>query len=228
MLCGRNAERLEATAENLRKLGAQVFARTMSIRDPGAVETFVDEAFEAFGGVDILVNNAGGQFPQAAIDFTPKGWHAVIETNLTGTWYMMQAAARKWRDAQAPGNIVNIVAGYHRGMPGIAHTCAARAGVVYLSKTLAVEWAPLNIRINCVAPGLIATEGLGVYSEEVRRDMPQSNLMRRLGTPTEVADAVCYLAGPAGAFYTGEVMSIDGGNQIWGDQWTIPRPAWFP
>jgi citronellol/citronellal dehydrogenase len=226
-LCGRNVERLEASAANLRKLGVEVLARPMTIRDPDAVKAFADEAFDAFGRVDVLVNNAGGQFPQAAIDYTPKGWHAVIETNLTGTWYMMQAMARKWRDAQAPGNIVNIVAGYLRGMPGIAHTCAARAGVVYLSKTLAIEWAPLNIRINCVAPGLIATEGLGVYSEEVRQDMPTTNLLRRFGTPTEVADAVCYLAGPTGAFCTGETLVIDGGNHIWGDQWTIARPPWF-
>lgn len=226
-LCGRNPERLEATAASLRELGADVHAATMSIRDPDQVKSYIGETFDRFGKVDLLVNNAGGQFPQAAIDFTPKGWHAVIETNLTGTWYMMQAMAQRWRDAGAPGNIVNIVAGYLRGMPGIAHTCAARAGVVYLSKTLAVEWAPLKIRINSVAPGLIATEGLGVYSEEVREDMPQTNLLRRLGSPTEIADAVCYLASPAGSFITGEVLVVDGGNHIWGDQWTIPRPDWF-
>lgn len=226
-LCGRNTERLESTASQLRALGVEVFTRAMSIRDPGAVSAFMDDAYSALGRIDLLVNNAGGQFPQAAIDFKPKGWHAVIETNLTGPWYMMQAAARKWRDANASGNIVNIVAAYHRGMPGIAHTCAARGGVVYLSKTLAIEWAPLNIRINCIAPGFIATEGLGVYADDVRASMADANLMRRLGTPTEVADAVCYLASPAGAFITGEVLSIDGGQHFWGDAWTIARPDWF-
>lgn len=226
-LCGRKTERLEATAEKLRQLGVEVMTRSMSIRDPDAVGAFMDEAFAAFGRVDLLVNNAGGQFPQAAIDFKPKGWHAVIETNLTGPWYMMQAAARKWRDANTPGNIVNIVAAFHRGMPGIAHTCAARGGVVFLSKTLAIEWAPLNIRVNCVAPGFIATEGLDVYAAEVRAAMAQANLARRLGAPTEVADAVCYLASPAAEFITGEVLAIDGGQHIWGDAWTIPRPDWF-
>ena len=114
-------------------------------------------------------------FPQAAIDFSPKGWNAVIETNLTGTWYMMQQAARHWRDAGRGGRIVNIVAVTSRGMPGVAHTSAARAGVVSLSKTVAIEWAPLGIQINCVAPGIIATEGMNVYScRRARRSQDQS------------------------------------------------------
>jgi citronellol/citronellal dehydrogenase len=226
-LCGRNVERLEASAAFLRDLGADVFVKSMTIRDPNSVNEYVDGVFDKFGRVDLLVNNAGGQFPQAAIDFAPKGWNAVIDTNLNGTWYMMQAMAKKWRDAKASGNVVNIVAAYLRGMPGIAHTAAARAGVVYLSKTLAVEWAPLGIRINCVAPGFIATEGLGVYADDVREDMPRTNLMARLGTPTEIADAVLYFASPAGAFCTGELLSVDGGSHIWGDPWTISRPDWF-
>jgi citronellol/citronellal dehydrogenase len=112
-------------------------------------------------------------------------------------------------------------------MPGVAHTCAARAGVIYLSKTLAIEWAPLGIRVNCVAPGIIATEGMNVYPDEARRAMPGTNLVKRFGAVTDIADAVTYLAGPTGSFITGEVLVVDGGNQVWGDQWTIPRPAWF-
>jgi citronellol/citronellal dehydrogenase len=226
-LCGRNAARLETTAERLRALGAQVLAYPMSIRDPDAVAQLYDAVWEKFGTLDLVVNNAGGQFPQAAIDFSPKGWNAVIDTNLNGTWYMMQQAARRWRDAKRTGAIVNIVAVIGRGMPGVAHTCAARAGVIYLSKTVAVEWAPLNIRINCVAPGAIMTEGMEVYPEEARRDLPNTNLMKRFGDVRDIADAVCYLAGPSGAFMTGEVVTVDGGNQVWGDQWTIPRPEWF-
>jgi len=141
---------------------------------------------------------------------------------------MMQAAARNWRDRGIPGSIVNIVTVVWRGMPGVAHTCAARAGVIYLSKTLAIEWAPLDIRVNCVAPGAIATEGMDVYSDEARRDMPRSNLMQRFGEATDIADAVTYLIGPSGGFMTGEVVVVDGGNQVWGDQWTIPRPDYFP
>ncbi len=226
-LCGRDEARLNITAEKLRALGADVMAHPMSIRDPDAVLRLYDAVWEKFGTLDLVVNNAGGQFPQAAIDFSPKGWNAVIDTNLNGTWYMMQQAARRWRDAKRGGAIVNIVTVISRGMPGVAHTCAARAGVIYLSKTVAIEWAPLGIRINCVAPGAIATEGMNVYSEEARKALPRSNLMKRFGDVRDIADAVCYLAGPSGAFMTGEVVTVDGGTQIWGDQWTIPRPEWF-
>ena len=246
-ITGRNAERLQATALALRKLGAEVDTHVMTIRDSEQAAATVAGVTKRFGRLDLLVNNAGGQFPQAAIDFKPKGWNAVIDTNLNGTWYMMQAAAQFWRDspvlvpAPAPaGNaaptpapdtpsraIVNIVAVVGRGMPGIAHASAARAGVISLSQTVAIEWAPLGIRVNCIAPGIIATEGMEVYGDEARARFPRSNLMRRFGDVRDVSDAVCYLAGASGGFITGEVISVDGGNHIWGDQWTIPRPAWF-
>jgi len=226
-ICGRKPEPLEATAAALRKLGADVLAMPATIREPDQVAQLFDAAFARFGRLDHLVNNAGGQFPQAAIDFSVKGWNAVIDTNLNGTWYMMQAAAQRWRDRDQKGSIVNIVAPFWRGMPGIAHTCAARAGVVFLSKTVAIEWAPLGIRVNCLAPGIIATEGMQVYPEEARCELPRSNLMQRFGNVADVTNAVCYLAGPSGDFVTGEVLAVDGGNQIWGDQWTIPRPDWF-
>lgn len=226
-ICGRKADKLEATAALLTGIGADVMVRPTSIRDAEDVGRLHAEVWDRFGRLDHLVNNAGGQFPQAAIDYSVKGWNAVIDTNLSGTWHMMQAAARGWRDHGKPGSIINIVTVVWRGMPGVAHTCAARAGVIYLSKTVAIEWAPLNIRVNCVAPGAIATEGMDVYSEEAQRDLPRSNLMQRFGQARDVADAVTYLAGPSGAFVTGEVMVVDGGNQVWGDQWTIPRPDYF-
>ena len=226
-ICGRRIERLEETAELIRKNGGTVSTHAMSIRDPEAVVQLVIDVANKHGRIDHLVNNAGGQFPQAAIDFSIKGWNAVIDTNLNGSWYMMQAVARHWRDQQAQGTITNIVAVIVRGMPGVAHTCAARAGVIHLSKTLATEWAPFGIRINCVAPGAIATGGMEVYSEEARRELPRSNLMQRFGSAQDVADAVTYLAAPSGRFITGEVLTIDGGNQLWGDQWTIPRPDYF-
>lgn len=226
-LLGRDGERLQAAARSLRNIGGEVYAATGTIRDPEQVDRFMEDAWTHFGGFDILVNNAGGQFAQAAIDFTPKGWNAVIDTNLNGTWYMTQAAGRRWRDAGRPGSVVSIAAVVTRGMPGVAHSLAARAGVICLSKTLAIEWAPLNIRLNCVAPGIIATEGMGSYSEAARAELPNSNLMKRFGSVTDVTDAVCYLAGPSGDFITGEVLTVDGGYQLWGDQWTIERPDYF-
>lgn len=226
-ICGRRIERLDETADIIRKAGGVATTHAMSIRDSDAVAQLVTDVVAAHGRIDHLINNAGGQFPQAAIDYSVKGWNAVIDTNLNGSWYMMQAVARHWRDQAAQGTITNIVAVIVRGMPGVAHTCAARAGVIHLSKTLATEWAPLGIRINCVAPGAIATGGMDVYSEEARRELPRSNLMQRFGSAQDVADAVTYLAAPSGRFITGEVLTVDGGNQIWGDQWTIPRPDYF-
>lgn len=226
-ICGRRIERLDETADMIRKAGGVATTHAMSIRDTDAVAQLITDVVAAHGRIDHLINNAGGQFPQAAIDYSVKGWNAVIDTNLNGSWYMMQAVARHWRDQAAQGTITNIVAVIVRGMPGVAHTCAARAGVIHLSKTLATEWAPLGIRINCVAPGAIATGGMDVYSEEARRELPRSNLMQRFGSAQDVADAVTYLAAPSGRFITGEVLTVDGGNQIWGDQWTIPRPDYF-
>jgi citronellol/citronellal dehydrogenase len=160
IVSGRKPEKLEKTAEGIhRLLGKEISTVEMNIRRPEDCEALIDHAWERYGRFDLLVNNAGGQYPQAAIDFSTKGWLAVIDTNLNGTWYMMQAAARRWRDAKMPGSIVNIVANVWRGMPQVAHTCAARAGVIYLSKTLSTEWAPLNIRVNCVSPGSINSDG---------------------------------------------------------------------
>ena len=110
------------------RLGKDVVTtHAMTIRDPEQCTALVEDIWRRRGRMDLLVNNAGGQFPQAAIDFSPKGWLAVIDTNLNGTWYMMQAAARRWRDAGQPGSIVNIVANVWRGMPQVAHTL--RTGV---------------------------------------------------------------------------------------------------
>lgn len=227
VLCGRKLETLASTAEALAGYGADIMVQPMSVRDSDAVVALFDASWARFGQIDVLVNNAGGQFAQPAIDFTPKGWNAVIDTNLNGSWYMMQAAARKWRAAARPGAIVNIVAAVTRGMPGVAHTCAARAGVIHASKTVAVEWAPLSIRVNCVAPGVISTEAMRSYPEEARRTFPRTNPMMRFGQVEDVANAVAFLAGPTGAFITGEVLTVDGGNQLWGDQWTIPKPDYF-
>ena len=140
--------------------GLKASAHTTDIREPDAVGALFDTVWAAHGRLDILVNSAGGQFPQAAIDFSVKGWNTVINTNLNGTWYMMQAAAQRWRDRKHPGSIVNIVVVTTHGLYGIAHSIAARSGVIGLSRAVAVEWAPLNIRVNCVAPGAIETAGL--------------------------------------------------------------------
>jgi citronellol/citronellal dehydrogenase len=226
-LCGRTEGKLAATAALLDRVGAAASIHPMTIRDPDAVGNLMDAVLAAHGGLDLLVNNAGGQFPQAALDFTVKGWNAVVDTNLNGTWYMMQAVARGWRDRGAGGAIVNIVADIWRGMPQMAHTAAARAGVVYASKTVAVEWAPLGIRVNCVAPGCCESSAFGRYPPEGAASFVQSNPMRRAGDEMDVAEAVVYLAAPSAKFVTGEVLTVDGGQQLWGDPWPAGRPSAF-
>ena len=228
VICGRRAEKLEETAAGIAKhVGKTVMTQAMTIRDPAQVEQLMDEVWRRYGRLDTLVNSAGGQFPQAAIDFSVKGWNAVVDTNLNGTWYMMQTAARRWRDHSTAGSIVNIVAVISRGNPQVAHTAAARAGVIYLSKSLSVEWAPLQIRVNCIAPGSIGTEGLNVYPREAAESFIYSNPMKRLGDVLDIAQGVVYLSAPTGKFVTGEVLTIDGGRQNWGEDWPAGIPDYF-
>lgn len=228
VICGRREDKLEAAAEGIkRRLGREVMTQAMTIRDPAQVEALMARIWERYGRLDTLVNNAGGQFPQPALDFSVKGWNAVIDTNLNGTWYMTQAAGRRWRETSRPGNVVNIVAVVDRGMPQVAHTCAARAGVIHLSRTLAVEWAPLKIRVNCVAPGSIASDGLNVYDRTAADEHIYSNPMFKLGDVFDVAHAVVYLSAPSGKFITGETVYVDGGRQHWGEDWPGGIPEYF-
>jgi citronellol/citronellal dehydrogenase len=226
VICGRTPEKLEVARRWIESFGASCDVHVMSIRDAEQVRAMIGTVFEAHGNLDVLVNNAGGQFPQPAIDFSVKGWNAVIDTNLNGTWYMMQAAARAWRESGQSGNIVNIVSDFWRGHFDLAHTAAARAGVAYMSKTVAVEWAPLKIRVNCVAPGCVETEGFNVYPPDAAAAYQNSNPMLRAGDPMDIAEAVVYLAGPSGKFITGEVLTVDGGQQMWGDVWSFRKPDW--
>ena len=228
MICSRREDKLAETAAAIEKhLGRTVAYQAMTIREPDQVEALMQATWERFGTLDILVNNGGGQFPQAAIDFADKGWRAVIDTNLNGTWYMMQRAARHWRDQGRGGNIVNIVANVTRGMPQVAHTCAARAGVIGLTKTLSTEWAPLDIRVNCVAPGSVETEGFNVYDESAAAEFRKSNPMLRCGDAYDIAEAVVYVSASSGKFITGEVLTVDGGNNQWGDVWPAGKPDYF-
>jgi citronellol/citronellal dehydrogenase len=168
------------------------------------------------------VNNAGGQFPSPAAQLAPKGWDAVIRNNLNGTWYMTHAVANKAMLPARKGRIVNIIAQMWRGFPGMAHTGAARAGVDNLTKSLAVEWAPWNIRVNAVAPGFIQSSGTDQYPPQILEKAVRASPMRRAGTPDEVARVIVTLASDQFDFVTGETWYIDGGQKLWGDVWEIP------
>ncbi len=227
ILAGRDPKKLETAVSAMRARGIDVISHAVDIREPASVYSLFDWLDGEKVMIDLLVNSAGGQFPQAAIDFSEKGWNTVVNTNLNGTWRMMQAAARRWRDQSRPGAIVNIVVVTTQGLYGVAHTVAARAGVIALSENLAVEWAPLNIRINCIAPGAIETAGWRVYETEQRNTYARSNPMMRAGQAWEVAEACAYLGGAAGDYVTGETLHVAGGSQLWGETWTISRPDYF-
>lgn len=227
IITGRDRDKLDGAVAAMTAAGLRVQGHVVDIRKPETVADLFSGPVAEAGGIDLLVNSAGGQFPQAAIDFSLKGWNAVIDNNLNGTWHMMQAAARHWRDAGRPGSIVNIVVVVEHGLYGVAHTIAARSGVIGLSRAVAVEWAPLGIRVNCIAPGAIETPGWRVYSPEARATYARSNPMMRAGTTWEIAESVIWIGGPSGSFVTGETVNVAGGSQLWGETWTTGRPDWF-
>lgn len=227
-ICGRKADKLEDAADKLRVLsGRDVLVHPMSIRDPAQVDGLLDAVWQRFGRLDLMVNNAGGQFAAHALDFSPKGWTAVIDTNLNGTTYMMQAAAKRWIAAGRGGHIVNITAAVDRGLTGMAHTTASRAGVIYLSKSVAAEWAPHGIRVHCIGPGAIESHGFNNYREENLPTFYSSNPMLRAGDVQDIAEAVAYLAGPGADAMSGEVLNVEGGMLLWGEFWPAGRPDYF-
>lgn len=220
-VCGRKAERFPAALAALQPHG-EAMAEVCDIREPAQIETLVARVLERFGRIDVLVNNAGGQFPSPAAALSPRGFEAVVRNNLNGTFYMTREVATRALLPQRSGAVVNVIANIARGFPGMAHTGAARAGVENLTKSLAVEWAAFDVRVNAVAPGLIRSSGSDQYPPELTRASMLRTPQKRAGTVEEVAHAIVYLASPAALFVTGATLQIDGGASLWGDTWPIP------
>jgi citronellol/citronellal dehydrogenase len=219
---GRRPEPLAEGAEQIGREGSgEVHTGTCDIRNPDEIHAWVDGILERYGRIDVLVNNAGGQFPSPAESISPKGFEAVVRNNLLGTWNVTHAIATRAYIPQKRGRIVNIIAQVHRGFPGMVHTGAARAGVANMTMTLAVEWAMHGVRINSVAPGIIASSGTKRYPPELLEAGRTASLAKRLGSPEEVSHMVCYLASKQADFITGQTFYIDGGQSIWGDQWIV-------
>jgi citronellol/citronellal dehydrogenase len=225
--CGRDQAKLDQLAGSLDALGIACQTRQMTIRDPEQVGELFAAAYDRQDRIDVVVNNAGGQFALPAVELSPGGWSAVVETNLYGTWYVMQAAAREWIARTQGGSIVNIGTITGRGSVGIPHTAAARAGAQGLAASLSVEWAPHRIRVNTVAVGVVRSPGLRHYPPEARPSFDH-NPQRRLGDVHDVAQAVAFLgSAEASGFITGEVLHVAGGGQVWGEYWALGKPDWF-
>jgi citronellol/citronellal dehydrogenase len=218
--CGRRREPLEETVGAIGEGGGRAEAATADIRDPDDVERLLDGVMERHGRLDVLVNNAGGQFLSPAEAISPKGFRTVLDLNVQGTWQMTHAAATRAFIPQRSGKVISVTISPHHGMPGMAHSGAARAAVENLMRTLSIEWARFGIRLCAVAAGQFDTEVLRTkYPKQVSENIAATVPLGRLGTPEEMAWLIAYLASPAGDFFSGSVLTIDGARDNWFGSW---------
>jgi len=216
-LVARNSERLEAVAAEIRKQGGVALVHQVDIRDATAVQKVVDAVVAETGRLDVLVNNAAGNFIARAEDVTPNGWNAVVGIVLNGSFYCARAAGRQMLK-QGSGKILSIVASYAWvGGPGTVHSAAAKAGVVAMTKTLAVEWGPRNLQVNCLCPGFVDTDQSRQVlwpTEAARAKLVSRIPAGRFGSIEEVVEAGFYLCSPAADYINGEVLTVDGGEWL--------------
>ena len=214
VLASRSAEHVEDGAATLREEEIEALPLVCDVREPDQVEAMVDTAIEHFGRVDVLVNNAAGNFLVRAEDLSPGGWKAVTRIVLDGSWFCSRAVYKHMKD-QGGGNILNVLATYATGAgPLTVHSAAAKAGVLSLTRTLAVEWADAGIRVNAIAPGPVDTHGAGSRlwnSDEARASIAEKLPMGRFGTEAEIADAAIFLVSDAASYVTGTMLPVDGG-----------------
>ncbi|XP_052090990.1 peroxisomal trans-2-enoyl-CoA reductase-like isoform X1 [Mytilus californianus] len=220
MVASRNEERLRKATDEMKKnitSPAELDHMQCNIRKEEQVQNLISTTLKRFGKLDFLINNGGGQFPARAESFSLKGWNAVIETNLTGTFLCCREVYNQWMNDNG-GVIVNIIADMWKGLPMMSHTGAARAAVDNLTKSLALEWAESGVRINSVAPGS------SIYSETAAANYGDPKIfaynipkipLKRLGTVEEISTSVCFLLSPASAYITGETIKVDGGGSLY-------------
>jgi NAD(P)-dependent dehydrogenase (short-subunit alcohol dehydrogenase family) len=217
VLASRKKENLDAAVKQIEAEGGKALAVECNIREEDSIKACISTVLDTYGKVDYLVNNGGGQFPSPAEMISKKGWTAVIETNLTGTFFMSQEVFTKYMEKNG-GAIVNVIANMFNGFPMMSHTGAARAGVENITKSLANEWGKYGVRVNAIAPGTIQSSGLDSYDpmyKEFIMGYAKHNQTQRLGTEAEIASAIIFLLSPASAFTTGVTLRVDGGESIY-------------
>ena len=230
VIASRKPENLTPTAAEITALGAQCLAVPTNIRETDQVDALVQQTLARFGAIDFLINNAGGQFPARPSDISDRGWRAVVDLNLNGTWNMCSRVGPHMlqRGCGAVVNIVHIYS-FERGAVSFAHSGAARAGVVNLTKSLAYYWARHGVTINALAPGTVSTAGVreeefsaaerSDYEALAVKDIPT----HRLAEPDEVAAIVLFLCSPAARYINGATIVADGALYL--ENWT---PMWDP
>ena len=212
VLAARRAERLKALQAELAGKGVSASAVDLDVTSADSIAA----ALEAAGPVDIVVNNAGISIVKPALDMPEQDWDSVVDTNLRGAWLVAQGAAKRWVAAKRPGVIVNIasILGL-RTIGQVAPYNASKAGLIHLTRALAMEWARHNIRINAICPGYIETEMNSAFwktpgGQKLIDRIPQ----RRIGKPEHLDGALLLLASDAGEFMTGSVITVDGGHTV--------------
>jgi NAD(P)-dependent dehydrogenase (short-subunit alcohol dehydrogenase family) len=219
VLASRKVENCAQVAAECQALGAQADALPLDIRDPASVEAcFAEVSRRHSGRLDVLVNNAGANFTAPALGISPNGWRVITQTLIDGTFFCSQAAARLMLE-RGQGRIINNAGtnGWN-GSPLMAHSGVGKAGILSMTETLAVEWGPLGITVNAVAPGAVSTSGanarLWSADETMNRIARRIPLGHRFGTPDDCVGAFLFLASDAAAFITGATVAIDGGQRL--------------
>ena len=216
LISGRKAEKLQQVAAEIREDGGLVETLCFDIRDEDAVKAGVSQAVDSWGPIAGLVNNAGGQFPSPLSAISKRGFDAVVANNLTGGFLMMRELFERSMEKHG-GAVVNMTADFRNGMPGMAHSGAARAGMDNLTKTAAFEWGHAGVRVNAVAPGWIASSGMDSYGPAMKpliARLKDHVPLKRMGLEAEVSAAIVFLLSPAAAFITGVTLRIDGGAPL--------------
>jgi len=227
-IVGRNENKLERVRCEIASDSGSISAHVADIRDEHAVIATVERVLTDHGRIDGLVNNAGGQYRAPMKTISTKGFEAVVRSNLTGGFIVMREVYNRWMIDHG-GAIVNMIADIWHGWPHFSHSAAARGGMLTLSECAATEWAESGVRVNTVAPGSIASQGLDTYEDKdtafIRNDLTPGIPLQRFGTEAEVSAAIVFLLSPAASYITGSCIRIDGGAPNARRGWWDLQPA---